>query len=128
MNNDSSGAGLANANVAVGAGSLFSNVDGDSNKPSVSTRSAPMSMACSTTSSVLTQWLTMLAALETWRSVTQLAQVSKVILTSISAHLPAGSFAGTGSRKRTIRIGDVFNVATFIGGISGVQLPATRSA
>ena len=120
-NNDSSGAALGNANTAVGAGALFSNVDGDSNN-AVGFNSLGANLDGLFNNAVGFDAM--------GDNVSGAGNVA--VGDSAGAgvegdfNIYIGAFAGPApspapvAESETIRIGDVFNVACFIGGISGV--------
>jgi hypothetical protein len=125
-NNDSSGAGLGNSNCAVGAGSLFSNVDGDSNN----------AVGFNSLGANVDGLFNNAVGFDTMAdNVSGAGNVavgdSAGVGTEGDFNIYIGAFAGPNpnpspspvppvAESETIRIGDVFNVACFIGGISGV--------
>ena len=126
-NNDSDGAALGNANTAVGAGALFSNVDGDSNN-------AVGFNAMGANVDGLFNNVVGFDALADNVSGAGNVAVGDSAGAGVEGdfNIYIGAFAGPApspapvAESETIRIGDVFNVACFIGGISGV--PVTGDA
>jgi hypothetical protein len=122
-NNDSTGAGLGNANTAVGAGALFSNTDGDSNN-------AVGFNAMGANVDGLFNNVVGFDALADNVSGAGNVAVGDSAGAGVEGdfNIYIGAFAGPApspapvAESETIRIGDVFNVATFIGGISGVPV------
>jgi len=122
-NNDSDGAGLGNANTAVGSGALFSNVDGDSNN-------AVGFNALGANSDGLFNNAMGFDAMGDNVSGAGNVAVGDSAGAGVEGdfNIYIGAFAGPApspapvAESETIRIGDVFNVATFIGGISGVPV------
>jgi len=122
-NNDSSGLALGNANTAVGAGALFSNVDGDSNN-AVGFNSLGANLDGLFNNAVGFDAM--------GDNVSGAGNVA--VGDSAGAgvegdfNIYIGAFAGPApspapvAESETIRIGDVFNTACFIGGISGVPV------
>ncbi len=121
--NDSTGAGLGNANTAVGAGALFSNVDGDSNN-------AVGFNALGANSDGLFNNAVGFDAMADNVSGAGNVAVGDSAGAGVEGdfNIYIGAFAGPApspapvAESETIRIGDVFNVACFIGGISGVAV------
>jgi len=122
-NNDSDGLGLGNANTAVGSGALFSNVDGDSNN-------AVGFNALGANSDGLFNNAMGFDAMGDNISGAGNVAVGDSAGAGVEGdfNIYIGAFAGPApspapvAESETIRIGDVFNVATFIGGISGVPV------
>ncbi|HET6888865.1 MAG TPA: hypothetical protein VFH87_13195 [Candidatus Udaeobacter sp.] len=122
-NNDSTGAGLGNANVAVGAGALFSNTDGDSNN-------AVGFNAMGANADGLFNNAVGFDALADNVSGAGNVAVGDSAGAGVEGdfNIYIGAFAGPApspapvAESETIRIGDAFNIATFIGGISGVPV------
>jgi hypothetical protein len=122
-NNDSTGAGLGNANTAVGAGALFSNTDGDSNN-------AVGFNALGANADGLFNNVVGFDALADNVSGAGNVAVGDSAGAGVEGdfNIYIGAFAGPApspapvAESETIRIGDVFNVACFIGGISGVPV------
>lgn len=122
-NNDSSGAALGNANTAVGAGALFSNVDGDSNN-AVGFNSLGANL-----DGLFNNAIGFDAMADNVSGAGNVA-VGDSAGAGVEGdfNIYIGAFAGPApspapvAESETIRIGDVFNVATFIGGISGVPV------
>jgi hypothetical protein len=118
--NDSTGAGLGNSNTAVGAGALFANTDGDSND------AVGFNALGSNTVGLFNNALGFDALAD---------------ITTGAGNVAVGDSAGTGNttgifniyigaqtgtvpvEDETIRIGDTFSTACFIGGISGATVP-----
>jgi len=122
-NNDSSGLALGNANTAVGAGALFSNVDGDSNN-------AVGFNALGANSDGLFNNVVGFDAMADNVSGAGNVAVGDSAGAGVEGdfNIYIGAFAGPApspapvAESETIRIGDVFNEACFIGGISGVPV------
>jgi hypothetical protein len=122
-NNDSTGAGLGNANTAVGAGALFSNTDGDSNN-------AVGFNAMGANADGLFNNAVGFDALADNVSGAGNVAVGDSAGAGVEGdfNIYIGAFAGPApspapvAESETIRIGDVFNVAAFVGGISGVPV------
>ena len=122
-NNDNTGAGLGNANTAVGAGALFSNTDGDSNN-------AVGFNAMGANADGLFNNAVGFDALADNVSGAGNVAVGDSAGAGVEGdfNIYIGAFAGPApspapvAESETIRIGDAFNVATFIGGISGVPV------
>jgi hypothetical protein len=122
-NNDSSGAGLGNANTAVGAGALFSNVDGDSNN------AVGFNALGANLDGLFNNVVGFDAMADNVSGAGNVA-VGDSAGAGVEGdfNIYIGAFAGPApspapvAESETIRIGDVFNVATFIGGISGVPV------
>ena len=120
-NNDSSGAGLGNSNCAVGAGSLFSNVDGDSNN------AVGFNSLGANVDGLFNNVMGFDAMADNVSGAGNVA-VGDSAGAGVEGdfNIYIGAFAGPApspapvAESETIRIGDVFNVACFIGGISGV--------
>jgi len=119
--NDSTGAGLGNANTAVGAGALFSNTDGDSNN-------AVGFNALGANEDGLFNNVVGFDAMADNVSGAGNVAVGDSAGAGVEGdfNIYIGAFAGPApspapvAESETIRIGDAFNVACFIGGISGV--------
>jgi hypothetical protein len=126
-NNDSDGAGLGNLNTAVGAGALFSNVDGDSNN------AVGVNALGSNSDGLFNNVLGFDAMADNVSGAGNVA-VGDSAGAGVEGdfNIYIGAFAGPApspapvAESETIRIGDVFNTACFIGGISGV--PVTGDA
>ena len=122
-NNDSDGAALGNANTAVGAGALFSNVDGDSNN-AVGFNSLGANLDGLFNNAV--GFDAMADNVSGAGNVAVGDSAGAGVEGDFNIYI--GAFAGPApspapvAESETIRIGDVFNVATFIGGISGVPV------
>ena len=119
-NNDSSGAGLGNSNTAVGAGALFSNVDGDSNN------AVGFNALGSNADGLFNNVIGFDAMADNVSGAGNVA-VGDSAGAGVEGdfNIYVGAFAGPSaagpiSESETIRIGDTFNTACFIGGISGV--------
>ena len=120
-NNDSSGAGLGNSNCAVGAGSMFSNVDGDSNN------AVGFNSLGANVDGLFNNVMGFDAMADNVSGAGNVA-VGDSAGAGVEGdfNIYIGAFAGPApspapvAESETIRIGDVFNVACFIGGISGV--------
>ena len=118
-NNDSSGANLANSNTAVGAGALFSNVDGDSNN------AVGFSALGSNVDGLFNNVLGFDAMADNVSGSGNVA-IGDSAGAGVEGdfNIYIGAFAGPDhssppvNESETIRIGDVFNTACFIGGIS----------
>jgi hypothetical protein len=121
--NDVSGAGLGNANTAVGAGALFSNVDGDSNN------AVGFNALGANFDGLFNNAVGFDAMAD---NVSGAGNVAVGDSTGAGVegdfNIYIGAFAGPApspapvAESETIRIGDVFNTACFIGGISGVPV------
>ncbi len=127
-NNDSSGLALGNANTAVGAGALFSNVDGDSNN----------AVGFNALGGNVDGLFNNAVGFDTMAdNVSGAGNVavgdSAGVGTEGDFNIYIGAFAGPNpnpspspvppvAESETIRIGDVFNVACFIGGIFDVPV------
>jgi hypothetical protein len=126
-NNDNTGAGLGNANTAVGAGALFSNTDGDSNN-------AVGFNALGANADGLFNNVVGFDAMADNVSGAGNVAVGDSAGAGVEGdfNIYIGAFAGPApspapvAESETIRIGDTFNVACFIGGISGI--PVTGNA
>jgi hypothetical protein len=122
-NNDSSGAGLGNSNCAVGAGSLFSNVDGDSNN------AVGFNSLGANVDGLFNNVMGFDAMADNVSGAGNVA-VGDSAGAGVEGdfNIYIGAFAGPApspapvAESETIRIGDVFNVACFVGGISGVAV------
>ena len=122
-NNDSTGAGLGNSNTAVGAGALFSNVDGDSNN-------AVGFNALGANFDGLFNNAVGFDAMADNASGAGNVAVGDSAGAGVEGdfNIYIGAFAGPApspapvAESETIRIGDAFNVACFIGGISAVPV------
>jgi hypothetical protein len=122
-NNDSDGAALGNANTAVGAGALFSNVDGDSNN------AVGFNSLGANVDGLFNNVVGFDAMADNVSGAGNVA-VGDSAGAGVEGdfNIYIGAFAGPApspapvAESETIRIGDVFNVATFIGGISGVPV------
>ena len=116
-----SGAGLGNANTAVGAGALFSNVDGDSNN------AVGFNSLGANVDGLFNNAVGFDAMADNVSGAGNVA-VGDSAGAGVEGdfNIYIGAFAGPApspapvAESETIRIGDVFNVACFIGGISGV--------
>jgi hypothetical protein len=120
-NNDSTGNSLGNANTAVGAGALSSNTDGDSNN------AVGFSALSSNTDGLFNNVLGFSAMADNVHGSGNVAVGdSSGAGVEGNFNIYIGAFAGPApspapvAESETIRIGDVFNTACFIGGISGV--------
>jgi hypothetical protein len=119
--NDNTGAGLGNANTAVGAGALFSNVDGDSNN------AIGFNSLGSNFDGLFNNAVGFDAMADNVSGAGNVA-VGDSAGAGVEGdfNIYIGAFAGPApspapvAESETIRIGDVFNTACFIGGISGV--------
>jgi hypothetical protein len=130
-NNDSDGAGLGNANTAVGVGALFSNVDGDSNN------AVGFNALGANLDGLFNNAVGFDAMADNVSGAGNVAIGDSAGLgTEGDFNIYIGAFAGPNpdpspspappvAESETIRIGDVFNVACFIGGISGVPVSGT---
>jgi hypothetical protein len=126
-NNDVSGAGLGNANTAVGAGALFSNTDGDSNN------AVGFNALGANADGLFNNVIGFDAMADNVSGAGNVA-VGDSAGAGVEGdfNIYIGAFAGPApspapvAESETIRIGDAFNVACFIGGISGV--PVTGDA
>jgi hypothetical protein len=122
-NNDSSGLALGNANTAVGAGALFSNVDGDSNN-AVGFNSLGANLDGLFNNAV--GFDAMADNVSGAGNVAVGDSAGAGVEGDFNIYI--GAFAGPApspapvAESETIRIGDVFNTACFIGGISGVPV------
>ena len=126
-NNDSDGAALGNANTAVGAGALFANVDGDSNN------AVGFNALGANVDGLFNNVVGFDAMADNVSGAGNVA-VGDSAGAGVEGdfNIYIGAFAGPApspapvAESETIRIGDVFNTACFIGGISGV--PVTGDA
>jgi hypothetical protein len=122
-NNDNTGAGLGNANTAVGAGALFSNTDGDSNN------AVGFNALGANADGLFNNVLGFDAMADNVSGAGNVA-VGDSAGAGVEGdfNIYIGAFAGPApspapvAESETIRIGDVFNTACFIGGISGVPV------
>jgi hypothetical protein len=118
-NNDSDGAGLGNANTAVGAAALFSNTDGDSNN------AVGFNALGSNVDGLFNNVMGFDAMADNVSGAGNVA-IGDSAGAGVEGdfNIYIGAFAGPGpspapvNESETIRIGDVFNTACFIGGIS----------
>jgi hypothetical protein len=123
-NNDSDGAGLGNSNTAVGAGALFSNVDGDSNN------GVGFNALGSNSDGLFNNVIGFDAMADNVHGAGNVA-VGDSTGAGVEGdfNIYIGAFAGPAPspapvlESETIRIGDTFNTACFIGGISGATVP-----
>jgi hypothetical protein len=121
--NDNTGAGLGNANTAVGAGALFSNVDGDSNN------AVGFDALGANVDGLFNNAVGFDAMADNVSGAGNVA-VGDSAGAGVEGdfNIYIGAFAGPApspapvAESETIRIGDVFNTACFIGGISGVPV------
>jgi len=121
--NDSSGAGLGNANTAVGTGALFSNVDGDSNN------AIGFNSLGANFDGLFNNAVGFDAMADNVSGAGNVA-VGDSAGAGVEGdfNIYIGAFAGPApspapvAESERIRIGDVFNTACFIGGISGVPV------
>ena len=117
------GAGLGNANTAVGAGALFSNVDGDSNN------AVGFNALGANVDGLFNNAVGFDAMADNVSGAGNVA-VGDSAGAGVEGdfNIYIGAFAGPApspapvAESETIRIGDVFNTACFIGGISGVPV------
>jgi hypothetical protein len=122
-NNDSSGLALGNANTAVGAGALFSNVDGDSNN------AVGFNALGANFDGLFNNGVGFDALADNVSGAGNVA-VGDSAGAGVEGdfNIYIGAFAGPApspapvAESETIRIGDVFNTACFVGGISGVPV------
>jgi hypothetical protein len=120
-NNDSSGLGLGNSNTAVGVGALFSNVDGDSNN------AVGFDALGSNEDGLFNNAMGFDAMADNVSGAGNVA-IGDSAGAGVEGdfNIYIGALAGPApspapvAESETIRIGDVFNTACFIGGISGV--------
>lgn len=124
QNNDSSAAAFGNFNTAVGAAALFANVDGDSNN-AVGVNALSSSVGDGTGAGSFNN------AMGFGAMGANVAGAGNVAIGDAAGADVEGSFniyigfaaaSGVTAEDETIRIGDVFNTACFIGGISGVTV------
>jgi hypothetical protein len=124
QNNDASAAAFGNFNTAVGAAALFSNVDGDSNN-AVGVNALSSSVGDGTGAGSFNN------AMGFGALGANVAGAGNVAIGDAAGADVEGSFniyigfaaaSGVTAEDETIRIGDVFNTACFIGGISGVPV------
>jgi hypothetical protein len=118
-NNDSSGAGLGNANTAVGAGALFTNVDGDSNN-AIGFNSLGGNIDGLFNNAMGFDALG--ANVSGAGNVAVGDSAGAGVEGDFNIYIGAFAADGVTSESETIRIGDTFNTACFIGGISGVPV------
>src|SRR5438876_8781218 len=115
-NNDSSGLALGNANTAVGAGALFSNVDGDSNN------AVGFNALGSNEDGLFNNVMGFDAMADNISGAGNVA-VGDSAGAGVDGdfNIYIGAFAGppSGSEDETIRIGDTFNTDCYVGGIFG---------
>jgi len=119
-NNDSTGNGVANANTAVGAGALFSNTDGDSNN------AVGFNALGSNTDGLFNNVMGFNAMADNVSGAGNVA-IGDSAGAGVEGdfNIYIGAFAGPApspapvNESETIRIGDVFNTACYVGGISG---------
>jgi hypothetical protein len=124
--NDSSGNGLGNSNTAVGAGALFSNGDGDSNN------AVGFNSLGSNDDGLFNNAIGFDAMADNVHGAGNVA-VGDSAGAGVEGdfNIYIGAFAGPAPspapvpESETIRIGDTFNTACFIGGISGVVVTGT---
>ena len=117
------GPALGNANTAVGAGALFSNVDGDSNN------AVGFNSLGANVDGLFNNVVGFDAMADNVSGAGNVA-VGDSAGAGVEGdfNIYIGAFAGPApspapvAESETIRIGDVFNVASFIGGISGVPV------
>jgi hypothetical protein len=122
-NNDSDGAALGNANTAVGAGALFANVDGDSNN------AVGFNSLGANSDGLFNNAVGFDAMADNVSGAGNVA-VGDSAGAGVEGdfNIYIGAFAGPApspapvAESETIRIGDVFNTACFVGGISGVAV------
>jgi hypothetical protein len=122
-NNDSDGAGLGNANTAVGAAALFSNTDGNSNN------AVGFNALGSNVDGLFNNVMGFDAMADNVSGAGNVA-IGDSAGAGVEGdfNIYIGAFAGPEpspapvNESETIRIGDVFNTACFIGGISGVPV------
>jgi hypothetical protein len=122
-NNDSDGAGLGNANTAVGVGALFSNVDGDSNN------AVGFNALGANLDGLFNNAVGFDAMADNASGAGNVA-VGDSAGAGVEGdfNIYIGAFAGPApspapvAESETIRIGDVFNVACFVGGIFDVAV------
>ena len=122
-NNDSDGAGLGNSNCAVGAGSLFSNVDGDSNN------AVGFNSLGANVDGLFNNVVGFDAMADNVSGAGNVA-VGDSAGAGVEGdfNIYIGAYAGPApspapvAESETIRIGDVFNVACFVGGIFDVAV------
>jgi hypothetical protein len=123
QNNDSSGAGNANFNTAVGAQALFANVEGDSNN------AVGFNALGANVDGLFNNIMGFGAMADNVSGAGNVA-VGDSAGAGVEGdfNIYIGAFAGPApspapvAESETIRIGDTFNVACFIGGISGVPV------
>jgi hypothetical protein len=121
QNNDSSGLGIGNVNTAVGAGALFSNVDGDSNN------AVGVNALGANVDGLFNNAMGFGAMADNVSGGENVA-IGDSAGAGVEGdfNIYIGAFAGPApspapvAESETIRIGDVFNEACFIGGIAGV--------
>jgi hypothetical protein len=125
-NNDSDGAGLGNANTAVGSGALVSNVDGDSNN------AVGFNSLGANSDGLFNNAMGFDAMGDNISGAGNVA-VGDSAGAGVEGdfNIYIGAFAGPApspapvAESETIRIGDTFNTACFVGGISGVVVTGT---
>jgi len=121
-NNDSTGKSLGNSNTAVGAGALFSNTNGNSNN------AVGFNALGSNTDGLFNNAVGFEAMGDNVHGVGNVA-VGDSTGAGVEGdfNIYIGAFAGPApspapvAESETIRIGDTFNTACFIGGINGVN-------
>jgi hypothetical protein len=125
-NNDSDGAGLGNANTAVGSGALVSNIDGDSNN------AVGFNSLGANSDGLFNNAMGFDAMGDNISGAGNVA-VGDSAGAGVEGdfNIYIGAFAGPApspapvAESETIRIGDTFNTACFVGGISGVVVTGT---
>jgi hypothetical protein len=126
--NDETGAGTGNANTAVGAGALFSNVDGESNN-AIGFNALGSNVGDTSAAGSFNNAMGFDAMGDNVNGLGNVA-VGDSAGAGVEGdfNIYIGAFAGPApspapvAESETIRIGDVFNEACFIGGISGVPV------
>jgi len=126
--NDETGAGTGNANTAVGAGALFSNVDGESNN-AIGFNALGSNVGDTSAAGSFNNAMGFDAMGDNVNGLGNVA-VGDSAGAGVEGdfNIYIGAFAGPApspapvAQSETIRIGDVFNTACFIGGISGVPV------
>ena len=127
-NNDSTGTGDGSANTAVGAGAMFSNVDGNSNN-AVGFDALGANVGDPSGAGGFNNVMGVEAMSANVSGAGNVAigdSAGAGVEGSFNIYLGFAAGPGSGTEDETIRIGDAFNTACFVGGITGV--PVTGDA
>jgi hypothetical protein len=123
-NNDSSGTGDGSANTAVGANAMFSNIDGNSNN-AVGFDALTANIGDSTGAGGFNNVMGVEAMASNVNGAGNVAigdSAGTGVEGSFNIYVGFQAADGVTAEDETIRIGDTFNTACFIGGISGVAV------